>query len=396
MAALLRLGRDARGGRAGRAERGGAGAAAGAGRARADARGRPDRLRPALSRGHGAHRGRGRLPGEPGDHQASAVARRGAIPARGGQRARARALARRRGGVTVSKPGLDPLRRLGQAVASEQDEQLAGHPSLRQARARLLAAEPPARARWVPSPLQAFALSAALTTALLLTHEALTRRAAAVTFQAAGAPGAVDAWLAAPTTAALPLRFSDGSALDLAPGSRARVASVAPEGARVVLERGRADVAVVHRSDTRWVLSAGPFEVRVTGTRFAVEWDAAHEVFRLAMAEGSVVVTGACLTGPSTFRGGDALSLACPGRPAAGSPAALAPRPTAGAPAGSLAASAAGAPDGPDAAPAGAAGAPAGATSAGPTESPPGEPAGPAGPTGASGPAGPARWPPSV
>ena len=221
----------------------------------------------------------------------------------------------------MSKPALDPLQRLGQTVAAQQDQQLASHPSLREARARLLSGAPARRSRWLPSPALVFAASAALTALALLVPGVVGSRLSPLSFQEGSHPGAVDAWLAAPTAAPLPLRFSDGSALDLGPGARARVASVSPEGARVVIEHGRADVAVVHRRDTRWALSAGPFEVRVTGTRFAVEWDAAHEVFRLAMAEGSVVVTGACLPGPTTFRGGDALSLACPARPASTSSA---------------------------------------------------------------------------
>jgi ferric-dicitrate binding protein FerR (iron transport regulator) len=91
-------------------------------------------------------------------------------------------------------------------------------------------------------------------------------------------------------TQALTLDFSDGSTVELAPRSTARVAELTAAGARVELEDGRADVSVKHRAKTRWMLEAGPFEVRVTGTRFAITWNRTAESLIVAMTEGTVEI----------------------------------------------------------------------------------------------------------
>jgi ferric-dicitrate binding protein FerR (iron transport regulator) len=88
----------------------------------------------------------------------------------------------------------------------------------------------------------------------------------------------------------LTLDFSDGSTVELAPRSAARVAELTAAGARVELEDGRADVSVKHRAKTRWMLEAGPFEVRVTGTRFAITWNRTAESLVVAMTEGTVEI----------------------------------------------------------------------------------------------------------
>jgi len=89
---------------------------------------------------------------------------------------------------------------------------------------------------------------------------------------------------------ALTLDFSDGSTVELAPRSAARVAELTAAGARVELEDGRAEVSVKHRAKTRWMLEAGPFEVRVTGTRFAISWNRTAESLIVAMTEGTVEI----------------------------------------------------------------------------------------------------------
>lgn len=88
------------------------------------------------------------------------------------------------------------------------------------------------------------------------------------------------------------LRFSDGSEVALAAGSRGRVASTTAEGGDVVLETGRATARVVHRAHTRWTFAAGPYAVRVIGTAFTVNWASDQGVFDLWLREGGVVVSG--------------------------------------------------------------------------------------------------------
>lgn len=86
------------------------------------------------------------------------------------------------------------------------------------------------------------------------------------------------------------VRFSDGSELRLDAGGRARVANTTANGAQLVLERGHAELHVVHRANTRWSFDAGPYTVRVTGTRFTVDWATDAERLQVVVSEGSVVV----------------------------------------------------------------------------------------------------------
>lgn len=128
-----------------------------------------------------------------------------------------------------------------------------------------------------------------------------------------GAPGA---FVAAPEAAETPLTFSDGSTLRLAPAARLRVSELEREGARVLLESGAVHVSVVHRDDTRWAIEAGPFEVRVTGTRFDVLYDPASTGLVVRMLEGSVFVRGCGLLGDEGRRlvAGEQLQVSCKDR----------------------------------------------------------------------------------
>jgi ferric-dicitrate binding protein FerR (iron transport regulator) len=113
-----------------------------------------------------------------------------------------------------------------------------------------------------------------------------------------GAQGYVSIPATAPSAR---LVFDDGSHFALAPGSRGRVASTTASGAEVVLEQGRARVQVQHGKNTRWLVDAGPFAVRVTGTEFTVAWEVEAETVEVWMRSGHVEVTGPVL--------GDALGL---------------------------------------------------------------------------------------
>ena len=95
-----------------------------------------------------------------------------------------------------------------------------------------------------------------------------------------------------PTAPSARLVFDDGSDVALAPGSRGRVASTTPVGAEVVLEQGRARVHVQHRDQTKWLVDAGPFAVKVTGTEFFVAWAADAETLDVWMKSGRVEVSG--------------------------------------------------------------------------------------------------------
>lgn len=105
------------------------------------------------------------------------------------------------------------------------------------------------------------------------------------------------------------IRFSDGTRLTLEPRARGRVVALDARGGRVNLDQGRARVEVRHREDTRWLFQAGPFEVRVHGTAFAMAWDPATARFELHMASGVVSVAGPISGGEMVLRAGETLSV---------------------------------------------------------------------------------------
>ncbi|WP_438007618.1 FecR domain-containing protein [Sorangium sp. So ce321] len=223
------------------------------------------------------------------------------------------------------------LTALGRRVAELQDRAPGARLDLERGRARLLEAELPV-GRWgggsggaagARSPSGArlrapgrggrgrVAAWMAAAAALVLSTIALVivaRRGAPVRFELGAAEvGIVGAWIAAPAAAELPIRFSDGSLLRLAPGGRARVASVDANGAEIALERGALDVAVVHREGARWRVRVGPFQVNVIGTRFETRWDPVSERFEVALRDGAITVTGPLVGDARAIRAGERL-----------------------------------------------------------------------------------------
>ncbi|HKP60004.1 MAG TPA: FecR domain-containing protein [Polyangiales bacterium] len=89
------------------------------------------------------------------------------------------------------------------------------------------------------------------------------------------------------------LHFSEGTEIELLPGSQSRVAELTEHGAHVVLRTGKLRAHVMHRTRTRWLVGAGPYAIDVTGTAFDVEWRGGRLEVRLR--EGSVVVRGPSL-----------------------------------------------------------------------------------------------------
>jgi hypothetical protein len=184
----------------------------------------------------------------------------------------------------------DRLESLGAELRDEQDRLL--EDGSRRAAVRRRVLDAPARR---PAPRWAW-VAAAATLALLISAGFWSWRGPSpITFEVAGRAGITDAWLAAQGSTPLPLSFSDGSAVTLTQGARARVVELGARGARLVLERGRAALSVAHRDQTDWEVGVGPFEVRVTGTRFELAWEPESEELVVRVAEGSVRVTGPLL-----------------------------------------------------------------------------------------------------
>jgi TolA-binding protein len=146
------------------------------------------------------------------------------------------------------------------------------------------------------------------------------RTLSAVSFVTATGEGQAGAWLATSSSNELPLTFSEGTELVMAPGSRGRVEDLGRTGASFLLERGDVRARVVHRSNASWRFLAGPFEVRVTGTALGVDWDPARERFAVRVDEGSVVVSDPDVGAPQVVRAGEQYVVDLPSRTARISP----------------------------------------------------------------------------
>ena len=106
------------------------------------------------------------------------------------------------------------------------------------------------------------------------------------------------------------LSFSDGSRVQMLKGSAAQVELAGPHAARARLAAGALEVDVQHERDTDYRFLAGPYEVRVVGTRFRVSWQPESKRFSLAMHEGKVRVLGPGFD--RTVSGGESLELTPP------------------------------------------------------------------------------------
>ncbi len=173
----------------------------------------------------------------------------------------------------------------------------------RQGRARLLAraAASGARSPFTPSWRSGLGLPAiAALGAVALWWGA---RPKALAYEIAGAK-AEGAYVSAPSDRTVAVLFSDETRVEVEPSSQLRVESTDPRGARILLERGSTDVHVIHRDRASWSFAAGPFEVRVTGTRFDLSWNPADQVLDLHLREGSVDIATPFGAAPVSLRAG--------------------------------------------------------------------------------------------
>jgi TolA-binding protein len=111
-------------------------------------------------------------------------------------------------------------------------------------------------------------------------------------------------YVSAPVEHPVVVEFSDQTRVVLAQSSQLRVEETSQRGARILLERGAANVHVVHREHADWTFAAGPFDVHVTGTRFDLSWDPAPQIFELTLREGSVEIQSPLSPAPVALRAG--------------------------------------------------------------------------------------------
>lgn len=214
---------------------------------------------------------------------------------------------------------ITPLENTGALVAFEQDAMLRGG---RVSTDDILAgvARRRVRARRRQAACVAFA-SALVAIVIAIAHVGRTTsesRAVAAGAALRAAKASAGLVLAPAIDDAQKLRFRDGTTLDMRQHAQADVRDLRPHGAVIELARGAVELDVVHTDESRWDVHAGPFGVRVTGTRFVADYDPAAQTLTVAMAHGSVKVTGPCVD--ETLRAPDTKVFRCVA--AAGPPAA--------------------------------------------------------------------------
>lgn len=194
----------------------------------------------------------------------------------------------------MTAPARDPLESLGHDVADAIVDAPAR--DLARQRARFLdAVDHAPRRMWrVPVLAASFALAATCGVAVynLRGRAQMASSPSVITASVQGRALDAGAWVAAPETGPLEVRFSDGSRLTLGAGAHARVVELNAHGARVLLERGRSEVSIRHRERAAWRFAAGPYTVDVTGTSFTLGWEPTAQHFDLAMHAGRVVLRG--------------------------------------------------------------------------------------------------------
>ncbi|HEX2876321.1 MAG TPA: FecR family protein [Polyangiaceae bacterium] len=202
---------------------------------------------------------------------------------------------------------LTPLGSLGEKVAESFEQEKAAR-QLAIARAErmfLTATRLPAASRSKQRTWAWSLLAACL--ALVLVGFAVLRPRQQLAFTVDGSTGRAQTWLAAPAARSVLVEFSDGTRLVVEPLSRARVVDTGAHGASIALENGSLSANVVHTSHSAWQLIAGPFAVRVTGTRFDLRWDSASQRFSITVQEGSVGVAGSIVGAERAVRAGETL-----------------------------------------------------------------------------------------
>lgn len=155
-------------------------------------------------------------------------------------------------------------------------------------------------------PTMRFGMGLAAVAALLTGGLLWMQRTADLRFEVVG--GQVNGGWVQSQEAPVLLEFSDGSELQLRGDSLLNVSVVGRRSALTRISKGDVRVDVRHADATDWRFFAGPFEVRVVGTKFDLGWH--DERLTIAMREGTVRIVG-----PErewTLRAGERLDLQAP------------------------------------------------------------------------------------
>ena len=117
-----------------------------------------------------------------------------------------------------------------------------------------------------------------------------TQRAIHVTWNGASlnGPSVVEAATNRPQS----LEFTEGSQVLLEPDTRVSLARLSDHDANLTLDNGHLLASIRKHTGITWTFVAGPYRIRVVGTRFSVDWDCDRHQFRVAVREGRIKVSG--------------------------------------------------------------------------------------------------------
>ncbi len=169
----------------------------------------------------------------------------------------------------------------------ERETQAAGRAHLLDTAGRIAFASRAEPSRWTPARVLAAALVFVSVIAVLAFRQYWERP---ISFEVRGNANASPSYVSARDDATAEVRFSDGSDVVAQPGTRLRIEETRSTGARVLVERGATTASVHHRDRTSWAFVAGPFEIRVTGTKLSIAWDPESERIEVTLHEGSVEI----------------------------------------------------------------------------------------------------------
>lgn len=198
------------------------------------------------------------------------------------------------------EPVTQQLELLGKTVAKVSDEQARVGETLFRARCRTFGTPPPVASanRRVWGTLAAVTAATALAAGVwIYVRSRPPAMSPIVTYQLAGNSTAAAPSFFETKHNDLEVRFSEGSVITVLPETGVRVLDTKPQGVNLSIERGIVRCNIRHRANTDWTVKAGPFDIRVTGTRFEAEWVPTTSHFELTLEEGSVEVTGPHVSG---------------------------------------------------------------------------------------------------
>ena len=88
------------------------------------------------------------------------------------------------------------------------------------------------------------------------------------------------------------LEFSEGSQVLLEPDTRVSLARMSDHNADLTLDDGHILASIRRHTGITWTFVAGPYRIRVVGTRLTIDWDCDRRQLRVAVREGRVKVSG--------------------------------------------------------------------------------------------------------